>query len=205
MNEINGKMTLDTEKLDEILKRCENDKEPAVIFGFTYILYSFVVRCLLDMGKRYKLRGSKVIHIGGWKKLEAEKVSSDKLITDCCNVFGVQEFDVVDFYGFTEQAGMIYPTCEAGLRHVPVWGEVLVRDPLTLEPVKTEREGLMQFITPIQTSYPGHSVLTEDVGYILNSDKCSCGRKGTAFKIVGRSEAATEVRGCGDILADKFS
>ena len=33
---------------------------------------------------------------------------------------------VVDYYGLVEQVGVIYPLCEHGMRHVPVWAEVLV-------------------------------------------------------------------------------
>jgi hypothetical protein len=157
----------------------------------------------LNLKKKYRLQGSKVIHIGGWKKLEAEKVTGEKLIQDCCEVFGVNEESVIDFYGFTEQSGLIYPTCEAGFRHTPAWVEVIVRDPLSLNPLSNGEKGLLQFITPIQTSYPGHSVLTEDVGYVEDVDNCACGRYGTTFKMVGRA-ADAEIRGCGDIMGDSF-
>ena len=113
------------------------------------------------------MKGSKIIHIGGWKKLEDLKISPKRLVSQCREIFGVEGGDVVDFYGFTEQAGMIYPTCEAGQRHVPVWGEVIVRDQMSLKPLPPGKEGLLQFVSPIQTSYPGHSVLTEDVGFIV--------------------------------------
>jgi len=205
MVEENENLILDDRTLDSLLKQAEEQNQSIVIFGFTYILYKFVVEPLLKQNRTYALNGSKVIHIGGWKKLEAEKVSPEKLIADCCNVFGVRESDVVDFYGFTEQGGMIYPTCEYGFRHMPVWGEVLVRDPITLDVLPTGEHGLLQFITPIQTSYPGHSILTEDVGFIEGADTCRCGRKGSFFKVIGRSSVATEVRGCSDILAEKFS
>jgi hypothetical protein len=63
----------------------------------------------------------------------------------------------------------------------------------------------MQFLTPIQTSYPGHSVITEDVGVVFGRDDCACGRKGTTFQVLGRSQTATEERGCGDIMAEMFA
>jgi phenylacetate-coenzyme A ligase PaaK-like adenylate-forming protein len=204
INETNGKLSLDEDKLRRELREAENSGEPVVIFGFTFVLYSLVLRRLLDGSIRYKLPGSKIVHIGGWKKLEAEKVSPEKLVTDCSEVFGVPKSSVIDFYGFTEQAGLIYPTCEEGVRHAPFWVEIIVRDPLTLEPLPEGKEGLMQFITPIQTSYPGHSVLTDDIGSIIGVDGCNCGRKGTTFKIIGRA-ANAEVRGCGDIMAEKFA
>ena len=86
----------------------------------------------------------------------------------------------------------------------PAWAELLVRDPVSLEVVPEGQEGVLQFISPIQTSYPGHSVLTEDVGVLLGVDDCPCGRKGSYFKVIGRAKQA-EVRGCGDIMAEKFA
>lgn len=204
MKSENGTLSLDWDRLEELLSLSSETPQDVIIFGFTFVLYSYVVRPLLEAGKTYDLQGSKVLQIGGWKKLESEKVSPEKLIADCCQCFGVAESDVIDLYGFTEQGGMIYPTCEAGFRHTPVWGEIIVRDQVTLEPLPPGKEGLIQFITPIQTSYPGHSVLTEDIGYIVSVDDCRCRRKGTTFKIVGRAEHA-EIRGCGDIMAEKFA
>ncbi len=199
-----GKLSFDQARLEELLQANQDSSEDLVIFGFTFILYTYVVRKLLDAGKNYRLPGAKVIHIGGWKKLESQKITPEKLIANCRECFGVDPRDVIDLYGFTEQGGLIYPTCAEGRRHVPVWGEVIVRDPVSLAPLPPGKEGLMQFLTPIQTSYPGHSVLTEDVGHIFGVDDCPCGRKGTTFKVTGRALHA-EVRGCGDIMAEKFA
>lgn len=204
MKDENGVLNLDRDRLEELLNLASEAPQDVIIFGFTFVLYSYVIRPLLEAGKQYDLRGAKVLQIGGWKKLESQKVSPEKLSADCHRCFGVSKSDVIDLYGFTEQGGMIYPTCEAGLRHTPAWGDVIVRDQVTLEPLPPGKEGLIQFITPIQTSYPGHSVLTDDIGYIVGVDDCKCSRKGTTFKIVGRAEHS-EIRGCGDIMAEKFA
>ena len=52
--------------------------------------------------------------------------------------------------------------------------------------------GSINFI--ITTSYPGHNILTEDIGLISNIHDCSCSRLGKRFKIFGRLKA--EIRGC---------
>lgn len=198
-------LRLDTDRFHALLEEVCRAGEPVILFGFTFVLYTFVVRPMLAENRHYELpEGSQVIHIGGWKKLEADKVTPQRLIDECCRVFGVEGKDVVDIYGFTEQAGLIYPSCQSGTRHCPIWAELVVRDPVTLEPLPSGREGLLQFLTPIQTSYPGHSVLTEDVGIVEGVDDCPCGRKGTTFKLIGRAPDA-EVRGCGDIMAEKFA
>ena len=202
--ERDGRLALDLPKLEALLSAHEAHPADLVIFGFTFILYTEVVKPLLEAGRRFNLAGAKVIHIGGWKKLEAQKVTPEQLIADCGTVFGVAPSDVVDLYGFTEQGGVIYPTCEAGVRHLPAWAHLVVRDPATLESLPPGRDGLLQFLTPIQTSYPGHSVLTEDVGHLIALDGCGCGRRGPTFRVVGRALNA-EVRGCGDIMAEKFA
>lgn len=63
--------------------------------------------------------------------------------------------------------------------------------------------GIIQVVSAIPESYPGHSLLTEDEGAVLGVDDCPCGRKGKYFKINGRLRNA-EIRGCSDTYADKF-
>lgn len=60
------------------------------------------------------------------------------------------------------------------------------------------KKGIIQVLSPLATSYPGHSILTEDMGLILGIDDCPCGRKGKYFRIEGRIPKA-EIRGCSDV------
>lgn len=199
-----GGLRLDREKLDQFV---ENNPlgTGAMLFGFTFILSLYVVKPLLEAGKTFQMPNLKILHAGGWKKLQELSISPEQLLADCVKCFGIAPENLVDIYGFTEQGGLLYPTCEHGVRHTPLWSEVICRDPLTLEPLPPGKEGLMQFLTPIQTSYPGHSVITEDIGLIVGTDDCPCGRMGTTFVIRGRSGQATEERGCGDIMAELFA
>ena len=57
--------------------------------------------------------------------------------------------------------------------------------------------GIIQLLSVLPYSYPGHSILTEDEGVLLGEDDCDCGRLGKYFKIVGRLKEA-EIRGCSD-------
>ena len=50
----------------------------------------------------------------------------------------------------------------------------------------------------LPTSYPGHNILTEDIGEIIGEDNCKCGLKGKYFLVHGRTKKA-EIRGCSDI------
>ena len=57
--------------------------------------------------------------------------------------------------------------------------------------------GLIQLISLLPISYPGHSLLSEDLGEIVGVDNCPCGRLGKYFIVHGRVNNA-ELRGCSD-------
>ena len=65
-------------------------------------------------------------------------------------------------------------------------------------PEENGSEGLIQLLSVIPKSYPGHSILTEDLGTIHGEDDCKCGLKGKYFLVHGRVKEA-EIRGCSDI------
>lgn len=180
------------------------DGQSAVVFGFTYILYSEVIRPLIEKGERFFLpEGSKVIHIGGWKKLENEKINKSEFNKLAAKLFGISENDIIDIYGFTEQMGLNYPDCPCGCKHTPLYSEVIVRDVVTKKVLPPGGEGLLEFVTPIPHSYPGNAVLTDDIG-MIDDGICEYGRSGTRFRVLGRLKKA-EVRGCGDILSSKLN
>lgn len=178
-------------------------EQSSVVFGFTYILYSEVLKPLSDKGISFDLpKGSRIIHIGGWKKLENQKVSKGEFNSLAAKVFGICPQDVIDIYGFTEQMGLNYPDCPCGCKHTPLYSEVIIRDVITKEALPAGKEGLLEFVTPIPHSYPGNAVLTDDIGIIVEGD-CKYHRGGKRFKILGRLKKA-EIRGCGDILSNKL-
>jgi hypothetical protein len=57
--------------------------------------------------------------------------------------------------------------------------------------------GLIQVISALPKSYPGHSLLTEDIGVLEGVDDSPEGWKGKYFRILGRAKKA-ELRGCSD-------
>jgi len=180
------------------------ENQPVVVFGFTYIMYSNVLKAILVKGEKIRLpKGSKIIHIGGWKKLEAERVEKGLFNQQLADGFGIEPTDVIDIYGFTEQMGLNYPDCPCGCKHTSSYVKVLVRDVVTLEILPDGQEGMMEFVTPVPHSYPGNVVLTDDMG-IIEKDPCPYGRPGQRFRITGRMKKA-EVRGCGDILSAKLT
>ena len=191
----------DTDAMQAYIDSLED--EPAVVFGFTFLLFSEVVQPLERRKFQFSLpKGSKVIHIGGWKKLEEQKIEKSEFNARLAHLFGIEETDIMDIYGFTEQMGLNYPDCACGAKHASLYSEVLVRDVKTKKVLPPGEIGLLEFVSPLPHSYPGNVVLTDDLG-VIESDTCNQGRCGTRFRVVGRLKKA-EVRGCGDILSSKL-
>jgi phenylacetate-coenzyme A ligase PaaK-like adenylate-forming protein len=139
--------------------------------------------------------GGLLIHGGGWKKLHDRRVSNDTFKAALRATFGLER--VHNYYGMVEQVGSIFFECEAGWLHTPAYADVIVRERMTLEPLASGEEGLIQVLSILPRSYPGHSLLTEDLGTIAGEDDCSCGRMGKRFTVAGRLPQA-ELRGCSD-------
>ena len=83
--------------------------------------------------------------------------------------------------------------------HAPIGSDFLIRSTKDLKKVEETEVGLIQLFSNIQTSYPGHSLLSEDLGFFLNSDSCACTSSSKILRILGRAERA-EIRGCSDAI-----
>ncbi|MBU1975756.1 MAG: GH3 auxin-responsive promoter family protein [Nanoarchaeota archaeon] len=195
-------LKLDVDEFKKAVAGIENDQK-ICIFGFTWLIYKVFLglqkdKAAMDMfTSAFTHTENIVLHIGGWKKLKdiaVEKEQFNKEIGSLCN-----SDHIIDFYGMTEQLGTVYPDCKEGYKHVPLYSDLIIRDPATLEPLGIKKAGLMQLSTPIPNSYPGINLLTEDIGEIRGIDDCKCGRRGKYFLFRKRSEKAP-IKGCGDTL-----
>lgn len=167
------------------------------VYGSTAILWLAWGAAAVPERIRDALSGRRIdfVHSGGWKKLAGLNIERHQF--DAALVSGLHpDSRVLDYYGLAEQVGVIYPLCEDSRRHVPVWGAVVVRDPLTLEPLEG-KVGQLQLMNTTAFGAPYHSVLTEDLGSI-SRDPCRCGRSGSHFELLGRIPQA-EVRGCATV------
>ncbi len=195
-------MKLDVEGLQDFLEKYSGQK--ILLFGFTFMIWQHFYKELLRLkeeGITFDLSNGVLIHGGGWKKLIAEAVSHDEFhnrLTDVCGLH-----DIHDYYGMVEQTGCIYMECECGHLHASIFSDVIIRRPSDFSEADIGETGIIQVVSTIPESYPGHSLLTEDEGCILGVDDCPCGRKGKYFKINGRLKNA-EIRGCSDTYAAKF-
>ncbi|UAA39503.1 acyl-protein synthetase [Paraneptunicella aestuarii] len=175
---------------------CEKHQaQPVLIFGFTFMVWKYFVQALRQQKRRFSLPHGVLLHSGGWKKLESEKVGNEEFKSEVKDVLGV--LNVHNFYGMAEQVGSIFVECEQGHLHSPLFADVIIRNPYSLQPVGVGESGIIQVLSALPTSYPGHSLLTEDLGKLLGVDDCPCGRAGKYFQVEGRLPK-TETRGCSD-------
>lgn len=199
---LDDEMHLNVKGLQDFLEAHRG--ETILLFGFTFMIWQHFykeLRRLKAGGVTFDLSNGVLIHGGGWKKLQSEAVSRRDFHDRLREVCGLDR--IHDYYGMVEQTGCIYMQCEYGHLHASVFSDVIVRRPLDFGVCAVGEPGILQVLSSIPESYPGHSLLTEDEGVLLGEDDCPCGRKGKYFQITGRLKNA-ELRGCSDTYAASY-
>ena len=190
---LNDDMSLGIDRINDFIDR--HQSETILVFGFTFITWKYFILELEDQDRQLNLKSGILIHGGGWKKLETHSVSNDEYKKRLKNVTNINR--VHNYYGMVEQTGSIFMECEHGYFHASSFSDVVIRDPVDFSPIRKNMRGLIQLLSVIPNSYPGHSLLSEDLGEYIGVDDCACGRMGKYFKVHGRIESA-EMRGCSD-------
>jgi hypothetical protein len=186
-------MSLDEEGLRTYLAWAAG--RPVLLFGFTFMVWQYLVQALERGGRRLELAGGILVHSGGWKKLQEAAVDPGTFRERVEAATGIKR--VINFYGMVEQVGGVYFENPKHHLQAPIYSEIIVRDPVTLAPLPDGQPGLVQVLSCLPTSYPGHSLLTEDLGVIRGVDPEGTGMGGRSFEILGRVPKA-ELRGCSD-------
>jgi hypothetical protein len=200
---LDSEMKIDLPGIEAFLSKHRG--KPILLFGFTFIVWQHFCKELARLrqseSRTIDLTQGILIHGGGWKKLVHEAVPPAVFKSRLKDVCGIAR--VHDYYGLAEQTGCIYMECECGRLHASVFSDIITRRPSNFSPCAIGEKGIIQVLSVLPTSYPGHSLLTEDEGTILGEDDCACGRKGKYFTVSGRLQNA-EIRGCSDTYAAAF-
>jgi len=175
----------------------EHEGESLLLFGFTFMVWKYLLEEF--QGRDIDLSSATLLHSGGWKHLEDERVDNARFRSMLGEAFGLR--DIVNFYGMAEQVGSIFVEGSDQLLHPSIFAEVIIRDPVTLEVQPDGSPGLVQVMSVVPTSYPGHSILTEDLGVIETVDDADVGFGGKAFRVLGRIPKS-ELRGCSDTFGE---
>lgn len=186
-------MEIDVDAIQAFLDK--HAGKPILMFGYTYMIWQYVVCALREKGVFFNMENGILFHIGGWKKLKDQAVDTMKYNASIREVLG--NVAVYNYYGMAEQLGSVFVECEHGHMHCSNYSDVVIRRPEDFAVADVGERGLIELLSLLPTSYPGHVLLTEDEGEILGEDDCPCGRKGKYFKIHGRIKGA-EIRGCSD-------
>lgn len=196
---LNDDMSLNMDALQGFLEK--NGDKKFLIFGFTFMVWQHLYEAIKDSDIKVDLSNGWLMTGGGWKKLISSSVTQEEFHKRMTETLGIIHF--LDHYGMVEQTGCIYAECECHHLHASIYSDVFVRRPEDFSLCDIGEEGIIQTVSVLPHSYPGHSLLTEDKGIILGEDDCPCGRKGKYIKIIGRIKSA-ELRGCSDTYATKY-
>jgi hypothetical protein len=191
---LNEDMALDEEGLRDFLQRFGGSR--FLVVGFTFMIWQYFYVPLRHLG--LDLSNGILLHGGGWKALEDRAVSHRDFTRALQTAIGLKR--IHNFYGMVEQLGNVHMEAEDGFLYPPNTGDIIIRDPATLAPAPPGTPGLIQVLSALPLSYPGHSILTDDVGVLHGIDDASGGRLGTRFSVLGRVPRA-ELRGCSDVHA----
>lgn len=192
-------MSLDIDAVAEFLEKYRGRQ--ILLFGFTFMVWQHLYCALRDAGVRLDFHDGLLIHSGGWKKMEGLRVSAQTFqekLGEQCNIN-----HIFNEYGMAEQSGTIYFECEHGNFHTSIFSDVITRRGGDLSVCDVGEPGIMELVSVLPHSYPGHILLSEDEGVICGEDDCPCGRLGKYFRIRGRLKNA-ELRGCSDTYAADF-
>lgn len=186
-------MSLDERGLLDYLEAARGGR--ILLFGFTFMVWSFFAQALEARGLTLDLQDAVLIHTGGWKKLHDLAVGPEDFRERIRRLTGIGS--VINFYGMAEQVGGVYFENDLHYLHAPIYSDVIIRDPVTLAPLPDGEVGLIQVLSSLPVSYPGHSILTEDLGVIRGCDSPKLEMKGRYFEMMGRLPES-ELRGCSD-------
>lgn len=179
-------------ELAEALANLGADVQPLIIGPPRLILE--LCRWLIARGERLDLsrRSGLVVTAGGWKSHLAHAISREELTALVTDALGVAPDAVRDAFNMVELNSVLFE-CEHRRKHVPPWLEVIVRNPSDMSCAAPGEEGVLTYLDPSPTSYPGF-VFSDDLGR-LSSDSCECGRFGRTLAL-SRRLTKVEERGC---------
>jgi phenylacetate-coenzyme A ligase PaaK-like adenylate-forming protein len=196
---LDSEMNLDLKSVEDFIRKYHTSG--FLVFGFTFMVWEHFAKELEKKGRKIDLSNATLIHGGGWKRLIQEGINNSDLKRSLATTTGMKK--ISDYYGMVEQTGSVFMECSSGFLHTNVFNNVHIRESTNFENCEIGTTGIIQVMSVLPFSYPGHSILTEDLGTIFGVDDCKCGKNGKRFLVHGRVKNA-EIRGCSDTYASEF-
>ncbi|MFN6559752.1 MAG: acyl-protein synthetase [Nostoc sp. ChiSLP01] len=190
---LNEEMEIDLFVLERFLQTYKGQN--ILLFGFTFMVWQYFYQALEKANITINIPNATLIHSGGWKKLQEQAVDN-KTFKQCLRSrTGLGK--IYNFYGMVEQVGSVFMEDEDGYLHTPLFADIIVRDPWNWQPLPYGQKGVIEVLSLLPYSYPGHALLTEDLGIIWGEDNSQSRQKGKYFTVEGRIPRS-EIRGCSD-------
>jgi phenylacetate-coenzyme A ligase PaaK-like adenylate-forming protein len=182
------------------LDQYSRQKNPVRLIGFPYYTL-FLLKELKKNQISYQLpKGSMVLLGGGWKGFYQEETEKETLFQMIREILGIEEENCREFFGAAEHP-VLYCTCPNHHFHVSNYSRVIIRDVMSLEPVKNGQPGLVNLMTPMADSMPLTSIMTDDLGVLYDGNRCGCGIETPYLVILGRI-GMKEIQTCAVNAAD---
>ena len=184
---------LNLEGLKEALIRYAKDGHPVRFMGFPSY-FMFLLKELKESGIKLKLHPKSLVMLaGGWKQFFSEQVDKHTLYAMSEEILGIGGDRFKEFFGAVEHP-IIYADCPNHHFHVPVYSRVIIRD-TDFKPLPYGERGLLNLLTPMLTSMPFCSVMTDDLAILHPGKECGCGIKSPYVEILGRAGIA-DIKTC---------
>ena len=181
----NGEYQINIEGLKDAIEKFGKQNRPVRIIGFPAYFKMFLDE-LNERNIKIKLhKNSKIMLGGGWKALFSDEISKAELFNMSNHTLGILRENFKDHFSTAEHP-INYISCKNDRFHVPVFSRVIIRDVRTLEPVPYGTPGLLNLMTPLLSSAPYGSIMTDDIAVMKNGDECGCGLESPCFEIIGR-------------------
>ena len=193
---------LNIEGIKNALIRYEKSGIPVRFMGFP-AYFMFLIKELIDSGIKLKLHPKSLILLaGGWKQFLSEQVDKPTLYAMSKEVLGLGDDRIREFFGAVEHP-IAYFDCPNHHFHVPIYSRVIIRD-INFNPVEYGVPGLLNLLTPMMTSMPFTSVMTDDLAVMHPGEECDCGIKSPYFEILGRVRIA-DIKTCAASASELLS
>ncbi len=184
---------LESEELHAEIVGLQADEQPTLVGAPALLVDHLTWMC--ERGLRIALdpETAYVVTAGGWKRRGDESVSRPELAELVSDRLGLPPSRIRDVFNMVELNSVLFE-CETGAKHVPPWLAVIALRPADMSVADPGEEGILTFLDPTATSYPGF-ICSDDFGSV-RAGGCACGRLGEILELTRRMTTVEE-RGCG--------
>ncbi len=172
----------DIEGVAAALSRFAKEPFPVRFTGFPAYLYA-LCGMMEACGMALKLpRGSLALLGGGFKGMDADAQALRPLAE---RALGLPRERIFEFFSAAEHP-LAYYKCKNGHFHIPAYSRVYIRGADGISVLPDGEAGLLSFVSPLVTSMPLLSLMTDDVA-VRSAGGCGCGIESPYFALLGRA------------------